>query len=86
MQLVPAELWAGPSHVDAPFVMPDIQPYQSMQTGELITSRSHHRSHLKQHGLVEIGNEINHHMKKSQPRIDREGIRRDLIEAVKRHS
>lgn len=41
-----------------PFVMPDIQPYQSMVTGETITSRSHHRAHLKQHGKVEIGNEL----------------------------
>jgi hypothetical protein len=39
------------------FVMDDIKPYQSMQTGEMIMSRSTHRNHLKQHGLVEIGNE-----------------------------
>ena len=41
----------------APMIMGDIQPYQSMATGEMITSRSHHREHLKRHGLVEIGNE-----------------------------
>lgn len=38
-------------------VIPDIQPYRSMQTGEVIGSRSTHRAHLKQHGLVEVGNE-----------------------------
>ena len=38
-------------------VMPDIQGYQSMQTGEWISSRSQHRAHLKQHRLIEIGNE-----------------------------
>lgn len=38
-------------------VMPDIQPYQSMVTGELITSRSRHREHLKQHGMIEVGND-----------------------------
>lgn len=38
-------------------VMPDIQPYRSMQTGEVIGSRSTHRAHLKQHGLIEVGNE-----------------------------
>lgn len=43
--------------VNAPMVMADIQPYQSMVTGEMITSRSHHRAHLKQHQMVEIGNE-----------------------------
>lgn len=41
----------------APQVMPDIQPYQSMIDGQMITSRSKHRAHLKQHGCIEIGNE-----------------------------
>ncbi len=41
----------------APMVATDIAPYQSMATGEMITSRSQHRAHLKQHGLIEIGNE-----------------------------
>lgn len=43
--------------VTAPYVVTDIQPYQSMVTGEMITSRSRHREHLKQHGKIEIGNE-----------------------------
>lgn len=38
-------------------VAADIQPYQSMATGEMITSRSQHRAHLKHHGLIEVGNE-----------------------------
>lgn len=38
-------------------VIADIQPYRSMATGEMITSRSHHKNHLKDHGLVEVGNE-----------------------------
>lgn len=38
-------------------IMPDIEPYQSMVDGSLITSRSRHREHLKQHGCVELGNE-----------------------------
>jgi hypothetical protein len=41
----------------APEIMPDIQPYQSMVTGEIITSRSKHRLHLKDHGMVEVGND-----------------------------
>ena len=41
-------------------VMPDIQPYQSMVDGTMITSRSHHRAHLKQHGMIEVGNEVKH--------------------------
>lgn len=38
-------------------VMDDIQPYQSMVTGEMITSRSRHREHLRDHGMIEVGNE-----------------------------
>lgn len=48
------------SFVPAPrvHVRGDIQPYRSMVTGEMIESRSQHRAHLKQHGKVEIGNEM----------------------------
>ena len=38
-------------------VMNDIQGYQSQATGEWISSRSQHRKHLKEHRLIEIGNE-----------------------------
>ena len=38
-------------------VMPDIQPYTSMITGETIHSRSQHREHLRQHNCFEVGNE-----------------------------
>lgn len=41
----------------APDVMPDIAPYQSMITGEMISSRSRHREHLRDHGYTEIGND-----------------------------
>lgn len=43
--------------VVAPMVAADIAPYKSMVTGEMIESRSKHRAHLKQHGLIEVGNE-----------------------------
>ena len=41
----------------APMVAPDIQPYQSMIDGSMITSRSQHRAHLRDHGCIEVGNE-----------------------------
>ncbi len=41
----------------APMIAPDIQPYKSMVDGSLITSRSHHREHLRQHGCIEVGND-----------------------------
>ena len=44
-----------------PEIMPDIQPYQSMVTGEIITSRSKHRQHLKDHGMIEVGNDSSLH-------------------------
>lgn len=45
----------------APMIMPDIQPYQSMADGSMITSRSQHRAHLRQHNCIEIGNEKMEH-------------------------
>lgn len=45
-------------HSSAPMVVPDIQPYKSVLTGEEITSRSRHREHLRQHGCIEVGNEV----------------------------
>jgi hypothetical protein len=46
-------------HYDSlgPMVMPDIAPYKSMIDGSMITSRSVHRDHLRQHGCIEVGNE-----------------------------
>ena len=38
-------------------IMPDIQPYQSMADGSMITGRRQHREHLRQHNCIEIGNE-----------------------------
>lgn len=43
--------------VSAPRVIPDIAPYQSVVTGERIKGRAHHKQHLKDHNLVEVGNE-----------------------------
>ena len=87
LKLIPAEEWRGPSASTSAYVLPDIQPYQSMATGEMITSRSHHRDHLKQHGLVEIGNEVDYHMKQARtaPEIDRREIKRAVVEAARRH-
>ena len=42
---------------DSAYVQPDIQPYKSMIDGRMVTSRSHHRRHLKANNCVEVGNE-----------------------------
>ena len=39
-------------------VMGDISGYVSQIDGSWISSRSHHRSHLKQHGMIELGNDV----------------------------
>jgi len=60
----------------APMVMPDIQPYQSMADGSMITSRSHHREHLRQHNCIEIGNES---MERKAPQVTNN--RREILQA-----
>ena len=42
---------------EVPHVIGDIAPYRSMIDGRMITSRSHHREHLRQHGCIEVGND-----------------------------
>ena len=43
--------------MSGPQVVRDINPYKSMVTGEMITSRSKHRDHLKRHNCIEVGND-----------------------------
>jgi hypothetical protein len=37
-------------------IIPDLKPYHSMITGEMIDGRTAHRHHLRQHGCIEVGN------------------------------
>jgi hypothetical protein len=83
-QLIEKSEYRGTSVVNAPMVMNDIQGYKSMQTGEWIGSRSQHREHLKEHRLVEIGNEVKAHTTKQAPRVDREQIRRDIHQSIQK--
>jgi hypothetical protein len=77
-ELIPREEYYGSSDVNAPMIQADIAGYKSMVTGEWIGSRSTHRQHLKEHRLVEIGNEVKAHTTKQAPKVDREQIRRDI--------
>ena len=43
---------------EAPMVISDIEGYVSQVDGTWIKSRSHHRSHLKQHRMIEMGNDV----------------------------
>lgn len=66
----------------APMVMGDIQPYTSMIDGSTISSRSHHRAHLKQHGCIEIGNETKYLQQKPAPLPD--GRKELIVSQVQR--
>ncbi len=49
-----------------PYIMSDLSEYRSVVTREMITSRSQHREHLRQHGCIEVGNEM--------PSVSREAL------------
>lgn len=59
-ELIPKEEYIPPQSGNSAMILPDIQPYQSMIDGSLISSRSSHREHLRQHGCIEVGNETKH--------------------------
>lgn len=40
-----------------PQIIMDIPAYRSMITGEMIDGRAAHKSHLRKHGCIEVGNE-----------------------------
>lgn len=63
-------------------VIEDMKPYKSVVTGEWITSRSQHKQHLKQHDLVEVGNEKLDQAKKPKkdPKLRHE-IEKNLYQA-----
>lgn len=63
-----------------PYVMRDIGEYQSPIDSTMITSRSQHREHMREHNVIEVGNEKIGHMQKPEvPTVNRE-----LGEFVKR--
>ena len=79
-KLVPKEQYHRPES-KGPAIVGDIEPYQSMITGETISGRAQHREHLRQHGHEEVGDQMPKWLKDSyerngeQPRFDRRGRR-----------
>lgn len=62
-------------------IVQDIQPYRSMITGEMITCRRQHRTHLKDHGCIEVGNE-----KLKPKRLESPpGLKEEIIKQVHLH-
>jgi hypothetical protein len=64
---------------EGPMVIDDISPYRSQVTGEMITSRSQHREHLRAHDCVEIGDQM-HHLQPKRPDFE-SPQRKELIRA-----
>jgi hypothetical protein len=59
----------------------DIKPYKSPITGEVIGGRRQHREHLRDHGMIEAGNEKQEFVKRTpEPLGD---PRRDIVQAMK---
>lgn len=79
-KLIPKDEYYHRDDVNAPMVIGDIQPYKSMVDGSMITSRSQHRSHLKQHGMIEVGNETKYIM--SQPQQKQHDTKADIARIV----
>lgn len=75
----PMERQITPHRVNA-----DIQPYQSMATGEWITSRVKHREHLKRHKLIEVGNEVKYMTSHKKVKPDRRKSKQAIAEAIRK--
>lgn len=81
-ELIPEDEWTPPAHAGY-YVMPDIQPYQSMVTGEMVGGRRQHREHLNQHNVVEVGNELDRVSPKAMKPPG--GLKEQLIRAAHQH-
>lgn len=58
----------------APYVVSDLTEYRSVLTREMITSRSRHREHLREHGCIEVGNEMPRPSRESLPPVREDAI------------
>jgi len=57
---------------EAPMVMSDIEGYVSQVDGSWIKSRSHHRNHLKEHRMIELGNDVP--MKNQEAKLSKQSM------------
>ena len=66
---------------ESAMVMSDIDGYVSQVDGSWIKSRSQHRSHLKQHKMIELGNDVpKEHRKIELSRSSNEQRKRQIAE------
>lgn len=81
LELIPKEEYYRP-RPQVHHIMPDIQGYRSMASGEYITSRSRHREELRRHGLIEVGNEVKAATTHTPKKSDRETRKRHIADAL----
>lgn len=84
-ELIPAEEYVPREVNRGPTVIGDIQPYRSMVNGEMIDGRRQHREHLKRHGVVEVGNDLDKAAPKPiyEPRGLKEQIAREVYRKLR---
>jgi hypothetical protein len=81
-EMVPKdEYYANQPVSSSATILNDIQPYKAVATGEIITSRSHHREYLKRNNLVELGNE----RIKAKEIPDVPGRREAIVDSLRKH-
>lgn len=81
LELVDAAAYVGDAVDPGYYVLPDIAPYRSMIDGSVVGSRSRHREHLRAHGCIEVGNEV----QAPRPMRHDHTLRHDLLEAYEHH-
>jgi hypothetical protein len=86
-KLIPKDEWLRKqakgvkvSSLAAPMVMRDIEPFQNIAVdGKEVSSRSHKREMMKEHGLVEVGNEAPRPRRVLKPRSSvKQSLKRTL--------
>lgn len=82
-QLIEKHLAVPAEENKACFIQGDLQPYQSMVTGETVTSRSRHREILKSNGLIEVGNETRY--LKSKSVTPPPGLKQEIIRHAQKY-
>ena len=60
------------------YIMPDLQPYQSMADGTMVEGRRQHREMLKRNNCIEIGNE----KQTARPTTPPPGLKETLIQVA----
>lgn len=61
-------------------VIQDIEPYRSPIDRSVVSSRSQHRDHMRQHGVVEMGNEYPKERERDNAPIPRAGY--DIVRSL----